>query len=353
MNGGVMNWSYLPLCFVVLSLLELNLGRCQAQQRGEWVCVGDAGNLANEAGVGRVAYAFDMGKFEVTATQYATFLNAVAAEDPNQLMPTVRPPISAQDDPDPDPFRGPVRRSGEPGSYHYAPMPGTAQQPMTWVNFWNVLRYANWLHNGSPTGPQGPTTTEDGAYTLTPSAMANNSVVRNAGARYFIPNQDEWVKTAYYRGGGQNAGYWDYPFQSNEKPVSSPPSGQPNSALFDYGGPGANFGISNPVNVGSYPNSVSPFGTLDQGGNVWEWSETRAMLPEAVESRLIFGGGFLDRSDTSFGRGESTKQNIAFLESGNPAMFTYVGFRVARLPEPSSGLLVILGLLFSRIMLRR
>ena len=36
------------------------------------------------------------------------------------------------------------------------------------------LRFANWLHNGQPTGSQGPGTTETGAYAITPGAVAAN-----------------------------------------------------------------------------------------------------------------------------------------------------------------------------------
>ncbi len=39
--------------------------------------------------------------------------------------------------------------------------------PVNFVSFWDGLRFANWLHNGQPTGAQGNSTTEDGAYTLT------------------------------------------------------------------------------------------------------------------------------------------------------------------------------------------
>ena len=37
---------------------------------------------------------------------------------------------------------------------------------MNYVSFYDALRFANWLHNGQPSGPQDSTTTEDGAYTF-------------------------------------------------------------------------------------------------------------------------------------------------------------------------------------------
>ena len=70
---------------------------------------------------------------------------------------------------------------------------------------------ANWLHNGKGSGD-----TETGAYTLT---NANDlTMVKNSGAKYWIPSEDEWYKAAYYKRGGTNAGYWMYPTQSDSLP---------------------------------------------------------------------------------------------------------------------------------------
>jgi len=48
----------------------------------DFVAVGNAGNAADTTGHGAVAYDYDIGKYEVTAGQYAEFLNAVATTDP-------------------------------------------------------------------------------------------------------------------------------------------------------------------------------------------------------------------------------------------------------------------------------
>ena len=44
----------------------------------QFVTVGDAGNASDTNGYGGVSYTYDIGKFDVTLNQYATFLNAVA-----------------------------------------------------------------------------------------------------------------------------------------------------------------------------------------------------------------------------------------------------------------------------------
>jgi hypothetical protein len=77
------------------------------------------------------------------------------------------------------------------------------------------VRYCNWLHNGKPTGAQSSSTTEDGAYTITAS---NVVIAANAGAKYRLPTESEWVKASRYKGGGTNAGYWTFATQSDVYP---------------------------------------------------------------------------------------------------------------------------------------
>ena len=48
--------------------------------------------------------------------------------------------------------------------------------------------------------------------------------------------------------------------------------------------------------VGSYTGSASPYGTFDQGGNVWEWNEA---IIERLAFRGIRGGSFDDPLDAS------------------------------------------------------
>ena len=47
------------------------------------------------------------------------------------------------------------------------------------------------------------------------------AVTRNAGAKYFLPSENEWYKAAFYKGGGTNAGYGLYPTKSD---ANNPPS---------------------------------------------------------------------------------------------------------------------------------
>jgi hypothetical protein len=71
-------------------------------------------------------------------------------------------------------------------------------KPVNFVNWFDCARYCNWLHNGKPSGLQNISTTETGAYML--SGATSGIFERQVGALYFLPNEDEWVKAAYFNG---------------------------------------------------------------------------------------------------------------------------------------------------------
>jgi formylglycine-generating enzyme len=298
------------------------------------VPVGNPGNSNDTTGFGGVSNPYQIGEFEITNSQYVDFLNAVARLDTNSLyFATMTSTVS-----------GGINRSGSNGSYVYAAKPDMGNKPVNWVNYWSVLRFVNWLHNGQPTGAQGNTTTEDGAYTLTAAAISANSVTRNAGARWFLPTANEWYKAAYHKNDGVTNHYWSYPTQSNTAPYSDQPPGsgapQPSNTanMFadDQLSNGYNDGFAvtgspfqdNPLqvyltDVGAYVSALSPYGTYDQAGNVNEWIDDRP----SDTSRGIRGGYWL------------TEPNISISSFVNDITATTrsqsVGFRVAAVPEPS------------------
>ena len=232
-----------------------------------------AGNAADPAtGFGAVGTDYWIGVTEVTNTQYADFLNAVAATDPHGLYDVGMGS---------DAINGGIVRSGVSSNYLYSVKPSFAGKPVTYVSFWSSLRFANWMNNG-----MGTASTENGAYTLTAVSIAANSVSRNPGASVFLPSEDEWYKAAYYDPGSGD--YFAYPTGTGSQTACKGPGVDPNTAnCFWWSTP------PRTVDVASYTSSASPSGTYDQGGNVREWIESRASSsPGALDERRLRGGDF-------------------------------------------------------------
>ena len=95
------------------------------------------------------------------------------------------------------------------------------------------------------------------------------AITRNAGATYFIPSENEWYKAAYYKGGGTNAGYWLYPTQSNTAPSNVLSATGTNNANYHGTRRATPIRANYLTPVGTFAASPGPYGTFDQGGDVW------------------------------------------------------------------------------------
>eukprot|EP00808_Paulinella_micropora_P013482 g12856.t1 len=247
----------------------------------EMVTVGNPGN-ANDPLTGKVFGAvnheYKIGKYEVTIQQYVAFLNSVAgSDDPYELYnPNMGSDLRVAG----------IRRFGSPGSYQYEAMipagykPAGADspgdRPITYIDWFDAARFANWMHNG-----QVANSTEQGAYMLN-GATSGNAVAVNRGAKFYIPTESEWYKAAFYSpklnsGAG---GYYLYATQSNSAPGNMIGSA-PRQANF-YGDSGTYSLTQSPflvdnqnylTNVGAFASSPSFYGTFDQGGNAYEWND--------------------------------------------------------------------------------
>jgi formylglycine-generating enzyme required for sulfatase activity len=301
------------------------------------VIVGNPGNAADATGHGSVAYTYQIGKYEVTNSQYAEFLNAKAASDPLGLYSTNMSSSAV----------GGITRSGSSASYTYAVKPGHGNQPVVFVSWFDSIRFANWMNNGRGAGD-----TESGAYTLlggTPTPSNANSITRNSGATIVLPSWDEWYKAAYHQpsgAGGDIDNYWLYATRTNAQPNSDQPPGDPsiqsNVANFyrdDGVANGYNDGYAvtghvEPLesnqnyltDVGAYSGAGSYYGTFDQGGNVSEWTEY---------SGASLGGSWFFNSVSL-----QADSNTIAAPSNEAGAF---GFRLASIPEPSGIAMIFLG----------
>jgi formylglycine-generating enzyme len=305
----------------------------------DMVPIGNPGNAPdtryNSIFVGSVGYTYQIGTYEVTAGQYTEFLNAVAKSDPNGLYNT------AMGDPAGG-FGANIVRTGSLASFSYSVAPDWSDRPVNFVSFWDAARFANWLHNGQPTGAQGPGTTENGAY----HDVGNQSLfARNAGAKFFIPTEDEWYKAAYHdKSAGLAADYFDYPTRTNAAPGNDrTETSNPGNNGNYYNG---NYAIGSPYYRtvgGEFDLSASPYGTFDQGGNVMEWNETAV----TSSSRGVRGGNWHYYSDLA--RASSRGYSDPSAQEG-----AYFGFRVASIiPEPGSITSYLLGVMMMAMGSRR
>jgi sulfatase modifying factor 1 len=283
-----------------------------------------AGTL-HPTGAGSVSYSFRIGKTEISNSQYAEFLNAVATvSDPYDLWVSDMAFTT----------QGGIVRSGAAGSYHYSvkspvtsPTYTYPDKPAVDVNWFRALRFVNWLDNGQG----GAGTTENGAYTLlggTPVPSNAGSIVRSPDTQWWIPNDDEWYKAAYYS--STLSAYFDYPTGKSTAPDNSNPAFESgNSANYfannHYMTSNANYPLAD---VGSYVRSASPYGTLNQAGNAWEWTET------------YFGANVLARGGGYQNVASDLKPNASALSDPSFANGS-IGFRVATVdvPEPNAFML--------------
>jgi formylglycine-generating enzyme required for sulfatase activity len=295
-----------------------------------WVPIGNPGNPGDAPvptkcyvpDCGSVAYDYRISRYETTNAQYAEFLNAVDVEGNNTLEL-----YNASMDTDPT-FGGISRVPGNAPGSRYVVKPGFEDQPVTYVSFYDALRFANWMSNG-----QGSGDTETGAYTLlggTANPSNGLTVARNAGANVFLTSENEWYKAAYYSPGGV---YFDYPTETDTPTGCVAPSADTgNSANCDDAGDVL-------TDVGAYGLSRSPYGTYDQGGNVSEWNESIV-----VGTRRGFrGGGWGSRFDDL--RVDNPYDSVPISE------FPFVGFRVA--PEASAQLLGVTAIVCLALQRRR
>lgn len=305
----------LTVAAAVLCLVEPAI----AEVTFEWVRVGNPGNADDEMnanfipGIGSVSYAYRIAKLEVTNDQYSEFLNAVAKSDTKGLYQTFM---------DSDP-RGGITQNGSSPNFTYTVKTDMANKPVNYVSFFDAMRFVNWLHNGQPTGAQDSSTTEDGVYSISDGL----SETRAVDTKFFIPTENEWYKAAYHQpsvSGGDYDDYWLYPTASNIAPIVA--GAYANGDIINPGANVANFNlgavwnsqIGNVTSVGSAGLlSRSFYGTLDQGGNVWEHNESVVTCC----TRGLRGGGW-----------SATAGSLWSLErsGANPFIeILNIGFRVA------------------------
>ena len=249
----------------------------QAEPFMNFVKVDDPGNKPDKnfysRGVfGNVDSAYEIGTKRVTNEQYAVFLNAVAASDPAGLF---NPDMQERPE-------GGILRLGSPGEYTYRVRTEQASKTVNFVSWYDALRFCNWLHNGRPSGKQGPATTESGAYAFSGKESAGR---REKKARFALSSENEWYKAAYF----------------------SPRRGYSNMNILGRA-------VERPED------SKSSYGAEQMADKFWEWNES---LVSKLGRGLRSGGWFQGNNRQAAGRFFSNQE----MELAN------IGFRVVKLTE--------------------
>jgi len=300
---------------LILSLLALSYQTASAQLVTEsfgsganaftmdFVTIGNPNNVADTTGnpnpVGSVPYAYNLGKYEVSRDQ--------------------------------------IDKANVAGSLGITLWDMTSyggngvNRPATGVSWYEAATYVNWLNTS--TGGTAAYKFVGGTFQLWSSTDAGynaNNPYRNSSAKFFIPSMDEWYKGAY----GKPNGIWStYANGSDNAPTAVASGTAANTAVYTQSGPVALTGPADINNAGG----LSAYGTMAQGGNVWEWNEAAydGSNDTAGESRDVRGTSWINNSDDL---GASIRY------ASNPSNeYEDLGFRVASVPEPSSLSLLALG----------
>jgi formylglycine-generating enzyme required for sulfatase activity len=275
----------------------------------DFVTIGNPGNAADTTGspnpVGSVAYTYNLGKHEVSR-EMITKANAAGS-----LGITLANMIN---------FGG-----------------NGVDKPATGVSWLEAAKFVNWL-NTSTGNTAAYKFDGSGTFQLWSAGDAGynaNNMFRNSLAKYVIASRDEWHKGAY---GSPNGTWYDYATGSDSAPTAVASGTDANTAVYN--------GQTGPADIFS-AGGLSAYGTMGQGGNAWEWMETaydgsNNIADEIRELRGSSWNFFSNYSATLYSNHTAPYQTSEDID---------YGFRVASVPEPSTGLLVVLGL--SGLLLRR
>jgi hypothetical protein len=258
----------------------------------KFVNIGDVGNSADTATYntyGAVAYEYRMGKYEIS-----------------------------QDD---------ITKATASGMANVTAGAWTGSQPAANISWYEAAAFVNWLNTST-----GKTAAYDLAWdgsawsmNLWSSGQAwtagGENLYRNKNAFYFLPSENEWYKAAYYNPAGSN--YFLYPTASDIAPTPAASGTNAGTAVFEYAGGDA------PTDVQS-AGGLSALGTMAQGGNLFEWTESASDLTNDIvsEFRAVRGGAFNNNAN-------SLDAFNAYTDEPSVEYY-FIGFRVAAVPEPST-----------------
>ena len=154
-----------------------------------FVPVGDLGNpQASDDNYGAVSYAYQIGKYNVTAEEYCAFLNAVAVTDMDHLY---------DEKLGSDPISACIVRSGKPGVYHYDVIAGREIFLISYTSLFDKARYCNAM----PTGAEAMAWQANGEDIFLTSNRSDFCVTASSASQQltvdwnkFMPKEGTWTE---------------------------------------------------------------------------------------------------------------------------------------------------------------
>lgn len=311
----------------------------------DWVTIDRPGNAAivsddpwgNVNGRGRVDHTYRISRLEVTTSQWMEFVNTYSTQSDDLKWFAFPDYWGATRDMS---YHGPGQR------WKLKSAAGSANWPVTGITWRESAQFCNWLTNDKRKSLDA---IASGAYDT--STFGWNQDVgftdqsaHTPGAKFWIPTQDEWLKAVHYDPAKNNGkgGWWRYPNTSDTAPVPGIPGVGETSAGYDP----YSYSDGFEVPLGSYPNTLTPWGLLDATGGASEWTESWYNIDATHHyDRFYDGAPAGNISSSQLDRIDSVAAQLPIEQT------SWVGLRIASVPAP--GVLSLTGLAAIGLLARR
>jgi sulfatase modifying factor 1 len=244
----------------------------------DFVTISNAGNATDTNGFGAVLYEYRIGKYEISQNN--------------------------------------IDKATASGMANVTAGSSTGNQPAGLTSWYDAAAFVNWLNTSKGHTAAYNLTFSNGSWIMAPWSSSEawqaggQNLYRHKNARYFLPSENEWYKAAYYN--QARANYFLYPTGSDTAPTPVAIGTDAGTAVYLQRfeqGVGADVTIAG---------GLSPYGTMAQGGNIFEWVESASdgTNDDATEARILRGGSWYHQDWVLTRNRPSQNPNAEYIDSG-------------------------------------